>query len=242
MGDDRPVEEVPDAVSRLTQELADFKTTVMARIGRNPTGDVEPTFRSTAKAETLLCQGQAVSRTTYAVLFQWATDQGLIGPVFGVGDGTTTFVLPDLRGRVLMGAGALGTDTFALGAKGGASTLVLAVNQMPVHTHTTNSSGFTNTVPDHGHGTSGFTNSIGNHGGHFPTGLVEAAPQAGQLGVSPWNSGGSGGGGHNHTVIDPTFGAGGHNHTIDVTVQNAGGSTAVDVKQPYIAVNFLIWI
>lgn len=50
----------------------------------------------------LLCFGQAVSRTTYAGLFQ------AIGTTFGVGDGTTTFNLPDLRGRVVAGADNMG--------------------------------------------------------------------------------------------------------------------------------------
>lgn len=50
----------------------------------------------------LLCFGQAVSRTTYEGLFQ------SIGTTFGVGDGTTTFNLPDLRGRVVAGADNMG--------------------------------------------------------------------------------------------------------------------------------------
>lgn len=47
----------------------------------------------------LLCDGSAVSRTTYAELF------GVISTTFGAGDGSTTFNLPDLRGRNVVGAG-----------------------------------------------------------------------------------------------------------------------------------------
>lgn len=53
----------------------------------------------TPPAEWLLCNGQAVSRTTYADLF------ALVGTVFGAGDGSTTFNVPDMRGSVPIGAG-----------------------------------------------------------------------------------------------------------------------------------------
>jgi microcystin-dependent protein len=69
---------------------------------------------STAPTGWLLCDGSAVSRTTYATLF------GAIGTTYGVGDGSTTFNVPDLRERFPLGAGA----THALGATAGASTHV----------------------------------------------------------------------------------------------------------------------
>lgn len=50
----------------------------------------------------LFCFGQAVSRTTYSALF------AVIGTVFGVGDGSTTFNIPDLRGRTLAGRDDMG--------------------------------------------------------------------------------------------------------------------------------------
>src|SRR5262249_21157687 len=57
---------------------------------------------SSAPAGWQLCAGQAVSRTTFAALFS------VIGTTFGVGDGSTTFNLPDLRGRVPAAADAMG--------------------------------------------------------------------------------------------------------------------------------------
>lgn len=90
----------------------------------------------------LLCAGQAVSRTEYAALFQ------AIGTTFGAGDGSTTFNVPDRRGRVEagrddMGGTAAGRLTSAgsgingtvLGAAGGAQTHTLTTGQMPAHTH-----------------------------------------------------------------------------------------------------------
>jgi microcystin-dependent protein len=67
------------------------------RVALIPTGSILATARAAAPTGFLLCQGQAVSRTTYAVLF------AAIGTAFGAGDGVTTFNLPDLRGRVPMG-------------------------------------------------------------------------------------------------------------------------------------------
>jgi microcystin-dependent protein len=58
---------------------------------------------STAPAGWLLCYGQAISRTTYAALFS------AIGTAFGAGDGSTTFGLPDLRGRLPVGRDDMGT-------------------------------------------------------------------------------------------------------------------------------------
>ena len=64
-----------------------------------PVGSIQAYGGATAPWGWLLCQGQAISRTTYAELF------GVIGTSFGAGDGSTTFNIPDLRGEFLRGAG-----------------------------------------------------------------------------------------------------------------------------------------
>ena len=75
-----------------------------------PTGVVLYFARSTPPANFLKCNGAAVSRTTYAALF------AVVGVGFGAGDGSTTFNLPDLRGRFLRGVdGAAGRDSDAAG-------------------------------------------------------------------------------------------------------------------------------
>jgi microcystin-dependent protein len=69
---------------------------------RNRTGEVVPFAGSTAPAGALFCYGQTVPRTTYAGLF------AVISTTYGIGDGSTTFNLPDLRGRVAAGKDDMG--------------------------------------------------------------------------------------------------------------------------------------
>jgi microcystin-dependent protein len=70
--------------------------------GLAPAGSILPFAGETAPTDWLLCAGQTVSRTTYATLF------GVIGTNYGVGDGSTTFTLPDMRGRVVGGKDDMG--------------------------------------------------------------------------------------------------------------------------------------
>ncbi len=75
------------------------------------------------------CNGQAVSRTAYADLFT------VIGTQFGAGDGSTTFNVPNLKGRVVAGLDDEQTEFNGIGKTGGAKTHTLSINEMPNHTH-----------------------------------------------------------------------------------------------------------
>ena len=97
-----------------------------------PAGVVITYAGSTAPEGWLLCDGSAVSRDTYATLF------GVIGTTYGSGDGSTTFNVPDLSGRVAIGPSA----THLLGSTGGSETVTLQTANLPAHAHT---------VPQHGH-------------------------------------------------------------------------------------------
>lgn len=95
-------------------------------------GSVVPYFGTAApNSKYLLCNGQAVSRTTYADLFT------LIGTSYGSGNGTTTFNLPNLKGRFLVGYDPGDSDYNALTSakSGGSKTHTLTVNEIPAHTH-----------------------------------------------------------------------------------------------------------
>jgi microcystin-dependent protein len=92
-----------------------------------PAGIMAPYGGAAAPGGWLICDGTAISRTTYAALF------AAISTTFGAGDGSTTFNLPDMRGRHAVGKNAA---TFAtLGGTGGAETVVLTNAQMPIHSH-----------------------------------------------------------------------------------------------------------
>lgn len=97
-------------------------------------GDIKHSYRSDNHAGWLKCDGSAVSRATYADLF------AVIGTVFGVGNGTTTFNLPDGQGRVLGGVGTgSGLTARNPGQKVGAESHTLSIDEMPAHTHTVGS-------------------------------------------------------------------------------------------------------
>jgi len=101
---------------------------------------------ATAPAGWLLCGGQAVSRTTYSALF------AVLSTTYGVGDGSTTFNLPDMRGRVPVGLDSLGPlgaagrmtgaasggfNATAIATAGGEQSHVDTVAEMPSHQHVT---------------------------------------------------------------------------------------------------------
>lgn len=95
-----------------------------------PTGVFVPFGGSSAPTGFLLCNGAAVSRTVYDDLF------AVIGTVYGAGDGSTTFNLPDVRGRTVIGAGqGPGLSTRTLGTSLGTETHQLTIAQMPTHSH-----------------------------------------------------------------------------------------------------------
>jgi microcystin-dependent protein len=110
-----------------------------------PSGSITAYAGASAPTGWLLCFGQAVSRTTYATLFS------AIGTTYGVGDNSTTFNLPDLRGRTLAGKDNMGGSSAnrltgltggvagsTLGAVGGVEAHTLSITEMPSHDHTYN--------------------------------------------------------------------------------------------------------
>lgn len=135
-------------------------------------GTILPYSGSSAPSGFLLCYGQAISRSTYSTLF------AVIGTTYGSGDGSTTFNIPDLRGRVPAGKDDMGGSAASrltsttmspngttLGATGGGHTHTLSSSEMPSHNHTVygdNSGATTSSIG--GLGVSGINTFCGNVG------------------------------------------------------------------------------
>lgn len=116
--------------------------------GNVPVGAQLPFGGSTPPEGWLLCDGSAVSRTDYADLF------AVIGTSYGEGDGSTTFNLPDKRGRVSVGVDPSDTDFANIGKDGGEKKVQLKLEHMPSHNHYT---GYTAGAV--WNGTSGYANT-----------------------------------------------------------------------------------
>lgn len=100
--------------------------------GAVPTGVILPYGGASAPTGYLACNNQAVSRATYAALF------AVIGTSYGAGDLLTTFNVPDLRGRTIVGIGtgdAADATSWSRGEKQGREGVTLTTAQMPKHGH-----------------------------------------------------------------------------------------------------------
>lgn len=165
----------------------------------------------------LVCAGQAVSRTTYADLF------AVIGTTHGSGDGSTTFNLPDYRGRSLFGldnmggsdAGRLSVSN-TLGGAGGAETHTLLSTEMPSHGHTIS-------VTDPGHTHAIRMNATGGSSPGFIDQLVT------DYGAS------------NRTDVSTRAGITSATTGISATATNTGGGAAHNNMPPYSLVNWIVW-
>jgi microcystin-dependent protein len=148
--DETDTADVPRDVKALAQRLE----AVLPNVGF-PTGAGCEWYAATAPTGFLICDGSAISRTTFAALF------GVLGTIWGAGDGTTTFNLPDTRGRVILGYAASGghADASTLNANDGTSL----PNRRGRHGHTNGL-----TLPAHGHAVSDPTHAHGvNDPGHL---------------------------------------------------------------------------
>lgn len=94
-----------------------------------PSGSVIEYAGDTAPNGWLICDGSAISREIYANLFE------VIGLTFGGGDGTTTFNIPNLKGKIPVGLNSDDSDFNILGKAGGEKTHILTSNEMPSHNH-----------------------------------------------------------------------------------------------------------
>jgi microcystin-dependent protein len=187
-------------------------------------GEVVDYAGTSAPTGWLFCYGQAISRTTYSALY------AILSTTYGSGDGSTTFNLPDIRGRVVAGQDDMGGSSAnrltgltngvngdTLGATGGLESFYLAETNLPAHTHgagtlVTASSGA------HTHQLS-IRNTSNDQS--VDTGAQSAAD--------------------NNNSTETTSSDGAHTHTISGSTGSTGSTTAMGHIQPTIILNKIIY-
>lgn len=156
-----------------------------------PPGVIQGFAGATAPDGWLLCNGAAVSRSTYADLF------AQIGTTFGAGNGSTTFNVPDYRGRVIVGKSS-DAEFSTIGQVGGEIKHQLTVGEMPAHNH----SAWTDVQGYHNHRVANYGTSGSGYGLRDASNATSSG--TGYTSVD---------GGHGHNVgIGNTGGNQGHNN------------------------------
>jgi microcystin-dependent protein len=171
-------------------------------------------------ATWLLCAGQPVSRTTYSLLFAY------IGNIYGNGDGSSTFNVPDMRGRVAAGADNMGggfagrLNGWSIGVNGGASQSALTdPSQLPWHDHG---------AGNHGHGA--------NQDGHqhaIPNYVITGGGGNVGVGAPAWG-------------IAQNTGTDWRQPTVNIAnsgniIYGQGSSVPFNIVQPTQAMNYIIY-
>jgi microcystin-dependent protein len=196
---------------------------------RSEVGTIKPWGKATAPAGYLLCDGSAVSRTTYADLF------AVISTTYGAGDSSTTFNVPDLQGKFPQGK----SGTTSMAGTGGANTVTVAVTNNQAATSTTtqavtitgniaNTSLTTAQLSSHSH-SQNFCAAFGQGGG--PQGLVNE-----RINTAPAVSNTGSGTGHNHShTLSGTL-------TGNITTTLTGNVTASgnNAFSPFVITQYII--
>lgn len=171
-------------------------------------GSIDYWGASAPNSSFALMYGQAISRTTYGTLFS------LFGTAYGSGDGSTTFNVPDLRGRVVAGkddmggsaasrltSGYFGASGSTLGNTGGAESHTLTTAQLPAHNHPisiTDSRSWTFPWTRWGFATTG---SVGGSGNDYNNSGTTTVSASGSISASSTNTGSD----QAHKIVQPTI-------------------------------------
>jgi microcystin-dependent protein len=200
-------------------------------VNRSEVGAIKPWTKATAPDGYLLCDGSAVSRSTFADLF------AVVSTTYGSGDGSTTFNVPNLQGKMPQGFDG---NTYNLAGTGGANTVTVAVTNNQAATSTTtqsvtitgsidNTSLTTAQLASHSHATAF---QVGNPGPQGEVLVFGAQNQRGNLTTT--NTGSGTGHNHSHTLSGTLTG----NITTNLTgAVNASGTNSFS---PFVVVNYII--
>lgn len=187
-------------------------------------GDIKQSATTGDQVGWLECDGRELIRTDYVVLFN------AIGTTYGPGDGTSTFNIPDYRGRFLIGT----NPTYPIGTSGGTSDATISTANLPSHTHAV-------TDPTHTHT---FTGTPHTHTINDP-GHIHTAGYPGSTNTTGSDSGSSGLSGTSSSTTGITINnttAGGTNSAsaTGITIQHTGSGDAFSIVPPYAPVTVLI--
>ena len=209
---------------------------------RSEVGAIKPWGKTTAPVGYLLCDGTAVSRTTYADLF------AILSTTYGAGDSSTTFNVPQLQGKTPQGYDG---NTYNLAGTGGANTVTVAVTNNQAVSSVTATNTVTNnqavTVTGSISNTSITEAQLASHlheilglsppgGAHLP-----GRGNDGAIALDSQNTGSGTGHTHAHTLAGTMTG------TVAVTTTATGGALSGTVTaagnnafSPYVVVNYII--
>ena len=203
-----------------------------------PIGKIDMYAGSTAPSKWRICDGSAISRTTYAALYN------VIGTTYGSGDGSTTFNLPNFKGRVPIGVGngdATGHTNHALASKGGNENAITPYHRHSYSAPPANTGDFTlqsTHMPSHTHVQNQHRHTAPNQlkdtaGTAWAPATTKGTTTTVYTGYStPTNQNTGGGTAHKHSIT-----ASSSNTGYAGTDGNATGAN----MQPYLTVNFIIY-
>ena len=182
----------------------DFDGANLTGIEGIPTATIVPWSSASVPSGFLECNGQAVSRSTYAALF------AIVSTTYGVGDGASTFNVPDLQDNVAVGK----SNNKALASTGGANTTpVTAAGN--IGGSTANATLSSPQLASHSHPAGANPKNANLAGGGNPAGAFALAGNTGNTG-----------------------GGGGHSHNMSATF--SGSAVNPSIVQPYLTLIYII--
>jgi microcystin-dependent protein len=189
--------------------ISPWQDLLLSAINCVPPGSIIQYAGISSPTGYLLCDGSAISREVYAGLFI------AIDTIYGAGDGSTTFNLPNFTGRIPVCIDNSQIEFNTLGQVGGEKTHTLTTGEMPSHNHSVTDSGHAHTqttINDD------FNNTSGNYGGNYAKPSYPPSDGAGSI---TWTN----------TINSSTTG---------ISINNSGGGLAHNNLQPYIVTNYII--
>ena len=206
-------------------------------VNRSEVGAIKPWTKATAPDGYLLCDGSAVSRTTYADLF------AVISTTYGAGDGSTTFAVPNLQGKMPQGFDG---NTYNLAGTGGANTITVAVtnnqdianNQSVTVTGSISNTSLTVAqLASHNHSASqieriGQKNPAGPISQIAPVGNIPSQPHGSPNALTLGSAGSGTGHNHSHTLSGTMTG--------NVALTGAVTASGTNSFSPFVIVQYII--